>query len=152
MLPGSVYVVLGANASQIESAISSAMVIVNDQWQEGIGTSIACGVRHVDKQYQTVLVLLADQPLIQSEHLKSMLDAYIGGNIVCAKYRGARGVPAIFPESCFDQLKGLSGDNGAKRLLQTTQLPVIELDMPEASFYVDRVDDMSALHVHYNRR
>ncbi|MDC0004696.1 hypothetical protein OAE19_09945 [Porticoccaceae bacterium] len=48
--------------------------------------------------------------------------------------------------------KRLSSDNGAKRLLQTTQLPVIELDMPEASFDVDKVDDMSALHVHYNRR
>ena len=151
VLPGSVYVVLGANARQIRPYISSANTIVNQQWSEGLGRSIACGVHHIEQTHRAVLIMLADQPLIQADHLHTMIKAQTGDNIVCAKYQGERGAPVIFPASCFAALKALSGDRGAKKLLQTTQWPVVELSIPEASVDIDTAADLSEL-VHHGGR
>ena len=77
-----------------------------------------------------------------------MIKSYAGNQIVCAKYQGKRGVPAVFPASFFDNLKKLSGDKGAKMLLQKTDLSVVELVLPEASMDIDTVTDLSDLEGH----
>ena len=144
-IPGEVYVVLGANAERIAAEVSAAKLIVNHRWQEGIGQSLAVGVEHLQHQYQAVLVLLADQARVQARHLKAMLKAFDDERIVCAYYRGARGVPAIFPNRYFDSLVQLSGDQGAKGILQKAEDSLVEMDLPEAAFDIDTVEDLSVL-------
>ena len=144
ILPGSVYVVLGARYQQITPTVSGATIMVNSQWQAGLGCSIALGVSQIEQTCQAILVLLADQPRIQGHHLKAMCMAFTGDNIVCATYQGKRGVPAIFPRCCFSTLKQLSGDQGAKKILQQTRLPVFELALPEAGFDIDTVVQLTA--------
>ena len=144
-IPGEVYVVLGANAERIAVEVSAAKLIVNHRWQEGIGQSLAVGVEHLQHQYQAVLVLLADQARVQARHLKAMLKAFDDERIVCAHYQGARGVPAIFPNRYFDSLEQLSGDQGAKGILQKAEDSLVEMDLPEAAFDIDTVEDLSVL-------
>ena len=151
VLPGSVTVVLGAHYQQIASTVSAATVIVNSQWQAGLGCSIALGVSQIEQTCQAILVLLADQPRIQGHHLKAMCIAFTGDNIVCATYQGKRGVPAVFPGCCFSALKQLSGDQGAKRILQQTRTPVVELALPEAGFDIDTVVQLTAANTYYEQ-
>ena len=152
LIPHAVYVVLGANAQRIAPTLSNVTVIVNQQWQAGIGESIACGIRQLEPLYQGVLVLLADQPHIQSGHLQSMLSKFTGNEIVCGFYQGKRGVPAIFPRSCFEALTTLSGDQGAKNILQESRERVIEQRLPEAAFDIDTVAQLSALNVYRQKQ
>ena len=140
-----VSVVLGAHADQIEPQISGAQVIINPDWQNGLGGSIACGARHIDPAAQGVFILLADQIHIVPEQLQVMAQAFEGDNIVAAHYCGARGVPAIFPRSYFEQLQGLTEDSGAKTLLSNTELSVTEIALPEAELDIDRPEDLNKL-------
>ena len=88
---------------------------------------------------------MADQARVQARHLKAMLKAFDDERIVCAYYRGARGVPAIFPNRYFDSLVQLSGDQGAKGILQKAEDSLVEMDLPEAAFDIDTVEDLSVL-------
>ena len=152
LMPGQVYVVLGANRELIEPVISGAAVMVNDNWADGLGSSIALGVRSLDPDYDAVCVLLADQIAVTSEHLMQLLDAFyhnrVGGDkIVAAVYAGKRGVPTLFPATLFEQLGELSGDSGAKQLLNQPDREIIEIELPAAALDIDTRQDWAR----YNR-
>ena len=145
VFPDKVSVVLGAHADQVEPQILGAQVIINPQWQNGLGGSIACGVMHIDPAAHGVFILLADQIHITPEQLQVIAKAFEGDNIVAAHYCGARGVPAIFPRSYFEKLEGLTEDSGAKTLLSNTELSVTEIALPEAELDIDRPEDLNKL-------
>lgn len=138
---GRISVVLGANHQQIEPQISGAKVILNNHWQQGLGTSIAAGVANIDPQSDGLLILLADQIALTTEDLKLLLKAFDGSNTVSAYYAGRRGVPALFPRSLYADLKLLSGDSGAKVVLQRGDINLVEIDLPQASMDIDTPDD-----------
>ena len=145
IFPNKVSVVLGAHADQIEPQILGVEIIVNSHWQQGLGASIACGAKHVDTETNGVLILLADQIHIGPEQLQVIAKAFEGDNIVAAHYCGARGVPAIFPRSYFQQLQELTEDSGAKKLLNNEEISVTEIALPEAALDIDRPEDLHTL-------
>jgi molybdenum cofactor cytidylyltransferase len=139
--PSRVSVVLGANRELIEPLISQAKVIQNHNWQQGLGASIAAGVDHIDPQSDGLLILLADQIALTTDDLNLLIAAFGGDNTVSAYYAGRRGVPAIFPQSHYAELGLLSGDSGAKELLQRVDLNAVEIDLPLAAMDIDTPED-----------
>ncbi|MEX0362442.1 MAG: NTP transferase domain-containing protein, partial [Allomuricauda sp.] len=79
-----VYVVLGANARHIsESMEIKANVVHNPDWKTGMGSSIAFGINEVMKSDvipQAVLIMLADQPLIDSSFLTELKTNFLGSS------------------------------------------------------------------------
>src|SRR5688572_22555364 len=72
-----VAVVLGSNETEHRRAIESLPVdvIVNDDWQKGIGSSIKTGLRSITTSYspERVILMVCDQPLLTVNHLHRML-------------------------------------------------------------------------------
>lgn len=150
---GCVVVVLGANAKLIRKRIiqknypsNKIQIIENTEWQSGLGSSIACGTKSLLKTHphtEGILVMLADQPLIDTTYLNAMLTAFEkngnnfeGSNGVATAYKNKAGVPALFPESYFEELAALHDDFGAKEII----------NRPKASFLVlepgDKIRDI----------
>lgn len=76
-----VYCVLGANATQIEKSIINKEVtcIYNENYSQGLSTSIVTGLDYFIKKtlnYEGVFILLADQPAIDIDYLKSMVQLH----------------------------------------------------------------------------
>jgi molybdenum cofactor cytidylyltransferase len=119
-----VYVVFGASHAQVEEVLKpyDLKTIYNPDWKQGLGNSIACGVKHVkDLKYDGVLVILADQPLITSEDLENFIIEFRQGNknIIASKYENESiGVPVIFDKSYIDELTQLNEDKGAKSFIK----------------------------------
>lgn len=113
-------------------------------WQAGMGCSLAYGVSQLPPE-NAVLVLLGDQPLIDADDLQQLLTTWKANphTITCAAFAGTRGVPAIFPATAKPWLLQLSGDRGAKGLLNGND--VIAVALPNAAFDVDTRSDL--LHV-----
>ncbi|MDA9347753.1 nucleotidyltransferase family protein [Porticoccaceae bacterium] len=141
LCPGRVFVVLGANQELIEPLISDAKIIRNHYWQQGLGVSIAAGIDNIDPQSDGLLILLADQVALTTDELNLLLDAFDGSNTVAAHYAGRHGVPAIFPRSLYAELRALSGDSGAKALLQRSDVNITEIDLPNAAMDIDTPED-----------
>ncbi len=154
--PGQVSVVLGANKGLIYPKLpGSVQVIENDNWQQGMGSSIAIGVKVLQDKYQAILILLADQVALEEEAVSGLISRWEKSrdSVVCACYRSSchsksaqennsPGVPAIFPQRLFTQLADLKGHKGAKTILfkEVTQKNCIS--MPEAAIDIDTPEQL----------
>lgn len=138
------HVVLGANSELIQQSLGSfqQQVVHNPDWQEGIASSIRAGLRALPKSARCVMIVLADQPLITTHILSRLLEKWISNPDcrIASLYESAMGVPAIFPRKDFDQLMQLTGDQGAKLLLnEATNVKAVL--MPEAAIDLDTDED-----------
>ena len=87
--------------------------IIDPNADEGMGTSIAAGVR-AGQSCSRLVVTLADMPLVEPEHLVRLA---LGSGTVFTCYRnGNFGSPAAFPLTAFSELRSLAGEAGAKCL------------------------------------
>ena len=130
-----VIVVLGAFAEQIRQRCSwgDALVVINERWTEGMGTSVALGIGALSNDVEGCLVLTCDQPAVSTEHLRDLIKT---GRLTASSYAGRRGVPAFFPTFRFPELLQLEGDAGARVMLRDAEaLPLsngeLDIDTPE---------------------
>lgn len=134
---GPVVVVLGASAEVVRRGCSleGAVVVVNEGWSEGMGSSVRVGVG-VLGDVEGCVVATCDMPAVSAEHLRELMRA---GDVVASSYAGRRGVPAYFPREMFGSLVELRGAAGARELLKgarTVELVGGEMD-------VDTVEDLA---------
>ncbi len=145
----SVSVVLGAHAAAIAPSLrgSTATVVVNRNWQEGLAASLRAGVAQLPGSAQGVLVMLADQAGVTLFDLQRLVGAWRRqpDQVIAATYAGHSGVPAIFPAHCFSALLELRGDVGARLLLQRWAGRVVHVPMPSAALDVDTPEDLQRL-------
>lgn len=144
-----VTVVLGAEAAQMTEAIADLPLarIINPDWASGLASSLKAGLLNLPATADGVLVLLCDQPAVDAEHLQVLVTRWQQQPdiIVAAGYHDVNGVPAIFPRAYFVDLLSLSGDTGARALLNMDTYPVVSMDMPVAAYDVDTEADITAL-------
>jgi molybdenum cofactor cytidylyltransferase len=146
---GPVIVVLGAVEDQCRNALVGLplTILVNSNWSEGMGTSIAAGMQGVSETSERgVIVALCDQPAITPAHLRSLAETQrsSGKSIIASRYAGTLGPPAFFASSRFSQLRLLKGPHGAKVLFQdSAQLTVV--DCMEGAFDIDTEADVARL-------
>lgn len=144
-----VTVVIGANAGGLTYLLSqsSASSIVNRQWEEGIASSIRCGLTVVPAAADAVMIVLGDQVCVTSDDLKRLLAAWNRqeNDIAAASYERHVGVPAIFPRWCFSELAQLRGDEGARKILQRNPDRIVRVPMTNAGFDLDTPEDLAAL-------
>lgn len=120
--PHEVLVVTGANAEAVQTAIqkNTAKFVYNTDWENGLGASIACGARAVDAESTGILIILCDQWRVSAGDLHQLLSAWQAHpeQIVCSETGSRCGPPAIFPDSCFKELRNLKGDHGAHSIIE----------------------------------
>jgi molybdenum cofactor cytidylyltransferase len=146
---GSVVLVVGHDQDAVTSASGglSDGLIVNPDYREGIGSSIAAGVRGCRGGADAVLIMLADQPLVTTAHLNEIIDTWSGADneIIASSFDNVFGPPILFPGSSFDTLSALTGDDGAKKLLADDKFNVKSVEFMPAGMDVDTPDDLNDL-------
>ena len=148
-----VIAVLGAEQERIRATVEfgNAIVVVNNDWELGMATSIQAGLRAVEEalpQVAGALILACDQPRLTAEHLRGLLEGFAaesGLAIVASAYAGGMGVPAVFPRGVFAALDGLKGDQGARALLMEAPCKVIALPFPGGEIDIDVPGDLEQL-------
>lgn len=144
-----VTVVLGAHAAEIAAILPSGRisVLVNRDWQEGIGSSLRTAAHALHGACDGVMVLLADQPLVAAASLGRLASAWRRSSrqIIASRYGDVVGVPAIFPRWCFSDLCELRGDQGARALISRYSDHVQAVPHPEAAVDIDHPEDLLSL-------
>jgi molybdenum cofactor cytidylyltransferase len=116
-----VIVVLGRAADEIRPRLRNtrAKVIINPIFTEGCSGSYKAGMATIDPRAEAVMVLLGDQPGVNSAVIDQVAQDWRtqGGRIALTAYRGRRGHPMVFAHELFDQLRQLSGDKAAWKIL-----------------------------------
>ena len=142
-------VVLGARAAELAPLLKhcSGTIIVNQDWREGLASSIRAGVARLPAPCSGVLLLLADQAAVSADDLRRLTGAWRRQPlcIAAALYAGTTGVPAVFPRSSFRELSELRGDAGARGLLRRNADRVVRVPMESAAIDLDTPEDLLAL-------
>jgi molybdenum cofactor cytidylyltransferase len=151
-----VFVVLGANYEKIKNSITqpSVTILKNNDWEKGIGNSISHGILHIqDQGFGGVLIMLVDQPQINTNFLNTLITQYHRSQkpIIATDYKKNVGVPAIFDSSYFDKLGKLSGDRGAKQLIEKHIKDTLILSSPNSLADIDTMEDYSKTSNLYDR-
>lgn len=110
--------------------------------------SLQTGLDALDAATQAVIIALADQPTISRSVVDSLVREWqtARADIVAPLYHGERGHPVLFNASVFPELKLLTGDRGAREVIERdprrVRLLAIDSDVPRD---VDTREDLAAL-------
>lgn len=109
-----IYAVLGAWVGEVPGA----EIITNDEWPEGMGSSLRVGLAQLmTTQCERVVVTLVDLPGLTAAACSRVLDS--SASIAAASYEGVRGHPVMFDRTHWPELIEVSrGDEGARSFLQ----------------------------------
>ena len=110
-------------------------VIGCDDADTGMSASLMCGIRQT-RDAAGWIIALADMPYVQAATHRGLLAALKDGvQIAVPTYLGKRGNPVAFGRSHLDGLLALSGDRGARTLLQ--EFPVNEIPVNDPGIHRD---------------
>ncbi|MBV9098105.1 MAG: nucleotidyltransferase family protein [Frankiaceae bacterium] len=146
-----VVVVLGAQAADVAASASldHAVVVVNDGWAEGMGSSLRCGLATVrDLGAADVVVLLVDQPHVGAAHVRRLLARRGERPAVVASYGGEPRNPALLAASVWDGVCELAvGDVGARAWMRAHPDDVLAVACDDlgGDLDIDTADDLARL-------
>jgi molybdenum cofactor cytidylyltransferase len=136
-----VILVLGSSASRIirKTAARRSKVVLNKDFLKGMSTSLKAGLGALSPESDAVLVVLADQPLLSENTLNSMIQSYNATRspIIAPKYHGKRGNPILFDRSLFPELLALTGDRGAKEVVERHPDLLLEVPVEDEGVVLD---------------
>lgn len=147
-----VIVVLGANAEQIQNdlAVEPVQKVLNNDWQQGMASSIHAGIKALQtegQQVKSAILMLCDQPFVSTDLLNRMIAAQVDEeSIIACAYQDTLGAPVLFGNAYFADLLALKGQEGAKKLLMKHHQQVIAIQFPEGRIDIDTPEDYQKLH------
>ena len=113
----------------------------------GMGAAMAAAVKYAGQQYPDAvgcLLAFGDMPFLQRATVVKLVAAMVNHELVAPVYEGRRGHPVGFARTHFGALESLSGDEGARNLLEGAGerlccLPVLDKGVVAD---IDRPDDL----------
>jgi len=136
-----VYVVTGHEEEKVAAELCSraVSVVVNPEYEDGMLSSVRCGIRALPEDCLGVLVGLGDQPGITSELVNEMARAFESGDkgIVVPVCKDKRGHPLLFSGGYCDEILNSYDDVGLRGLLVAHPDDILELDVTSTAVLAD---------------
>ena len=145
-------VVTGHDAPAVAAALASARASMrfthNDDHAAGMGTSLARGVASLPDTIDGAMICLGDMPHVRADTIDRLIAAFSparGRDICVPVHQGRRGHPVLFGRRFFGELSTLTGDAGARALLDAHGEKVMEVAVDDQGIFkdYDTPDDFS---------
>ena len=156
-----IVVVLGRHAAAFAPALNQARAslpahvrlesVRNPAPENGTGASLRCALALIAPETAAVMVLLADQPLLQDEDIDAVLQAWHSRppniELVAPTHQGQFGHPLIFGPAPRRWLSGQSAGVGIRdwRLAHPDQVQPLPAPHPRCTLDIDTEADLTAL-------
>lgn len=152
-----VAVTVGAEAERVRAALGGRdiRIVPVPDWAEGQSRSVQAGLKEFtssppplctpaplqerSEEISAVLFLLADQPGVTPELLTALIQRHRAtlAPVVAPRYRGQRGNPALFDRATFPEFERLTGDVGARPIIQAHAAEIAWVDWPTPEILQD---------------
>jgi molybdenum cofactor cytidylyltransferase len=138
----SVTVVVSPTSQALLDEFTAADIafVVNDDTVAGMSRSLELGLQVLPGNVDGAVILLADMPLVSAAIIDALVAGFAAeqaGDIVVPVSGGRRGNPVLWPARYFEEMKGLSGDRGARALLSVHAESVYELEINDQAIFID---------------
>jgi molybdenum cofactor cytidylyltransferase len=134
-----VQVITGFRRKEIEACLLDLdmKLAFNPDYATGMASSLVTGLKIAQvMNHDGALILLADMPAVTTSILNSLIEAFRraeGRSVVRAVHAGTQGNPVILPRTIFEQAFSLRGDRGARKLIESSGLDILDVEIGEAA-------------------
>lgn len=141
-------VVLGFRAKEVASELPEGDIktVVNPDFKEGMSTSLKSGLKEISTDSNAVLIVLADQPLLERKVINDLINEYerTDNHIVAPIYKGQRGNPVLIDLFLKGNLLKIEGDIGGREILKSRkdEVLLVEVDTPSVILDVNTAEDV----------
>lgn len=145
-----VVVVTGFHHAEIESALNDLPVSIvhNADYEQGQSTSVKAGIRALPKNIGAAVFLLADQPQIPVEVIRSLMEAHthkLTPIVAPLVLEERRANPVLFDRDVFADLLQLTGDTGGRAVFHKHPVEYLPWHDDILLFDVDKPEDYEKL-------
>lgn len=146
---GPVHIVLGAAAGEVRAraVLDGCAVVVNPDWEQGMGTSLRAGLESLaDTGARAAVVALVDQPGVGAEAVARVMAAYASPEtLAAAAYEGRRGHPILLGAGHWPAIAASAvGDQGARSYLKRHEAAIVLVECADIALPgdIDTPDDL----------
>lgn len=137
-----ILVVIGFEENKIRQILHDYPVrfIFNSDYEKGMSTSIKAGLSQARPNVDGFMIFLGDMPRIDRKVLKNQIKCFYkdpNHSIVVPVVRNRRGNPVIFARKYRNELLGLTGDSGARSVIEKFPERVTEVEIQNERLLMD---------------
>ena len=148
-------IVVGHHRDEIERHIrTSARIVFNSDYEQGMITSIQTGIRSLLVATSGALLFLVDHPLVDSECIHLLVANAAPDRIVVPTFGGRRGHPVLFGATILQEVLALNTSEGANIVVRRDPSRIVQVSVssPGVLVDVDTPEDFRKLQSIYESR
>ena len=129
-------VVLGYQKEIIEKLIGinkKIKIVFNKNFENGMASSIKTGLNHFSEKTEAFFICLGDMPLVSHNIYNQLIKSKNNKEIIVPTYKGQQGNPVLFDKSMKEKISNISGDSGAKKILELNKDKILNLEINDQS-------------------
>ena len=125
-------IVLGYQKEIIEKLIDKnekIKFVFNKNFESGMASSIKTGLNHLSENTTAFFICLGDMPMVNSDIYNQLIKSRNQKNIIVPTYKGQQGNPVLFDKSMKEKIMDITGDVGAKKILELNKDKILNLEI-----------------------
>jgi molybdenum cofactor cytidylyltransferase len=125
-------------------------MVYNNEWKEGVSSSVRAGLKELvslNPGADAAIFMVCDQPLVTYELLDNLMTTHYktGKPIITSAVDDDPCPPALFHQSIFPELLQLTGDHGARKIIEIHAGNLVKVPFAGGKVDIDTEADYRAL-------
>ena len=143
-------IVLGYQKNIIEKIIDKnkkIKFVFNKDFENGMASSIKTGLDNLSEKTEAFFICLGDMPTVNHHIYDQLIKSKDNKEIIVPTYKGQQGNPVLFDKSMKEKVLEITGDVGAKKILELNKAKILNLKINDQSVVkgFNTQDDFSSL-------
>jgi len=134
---GDPIVVLGHHRDEIMRNVRIAKSVFNEAYEQGMITSLQCGIRALPEAADGALVFLVDHPVVKTQTIQTLVTRFKPAHIVLPWFESRRGHPVLFAREILDEVLELPASAGANVVVRRDPNRIIEVPVEDPGVLID---------------
>ena len=117
-------IILGYQKEIIEKLIdknNKIKFVFNKDFENGMASSIKTGLDNLSEKTEAFFICLGDMPMVNHNIYNQLIKSKNNNKIIVPTYKGQQGNPVLFNKSMKEKIMNITGDAGAKQILELKQ-------------------------------
>ena len=129
-------IVLGYQKETIEKLIdknNKTKFVFNKDFENGMASSIKTGLNNLSEKTEAFFICLGDMPMVNHDIYNQLIKSKDNKEIIIPTYKGQQGNPVLFNKSMKEKIMSITGDAGAKQILELNKDKILNLEINDQS-------------------
>ena len=110
---------------------------INENFADGMSTSIKTGLSHLSINSDAFFICLGDMPMINKKIYNHLIKSRGDNDIIVPTYKDKQANPVLFSKFMKTKIMSITGDFGAKKILSQNKNKILNIKIDDISITED---------------